>query len=507
MERKFNPTDVLIDGIRSTFPLEIAPWDEYFMAMAQTDFLCGQANSFSSKSYFIRKSPFNGSYALLGGLTSFLRVISDFRLDDEAVEQVLKYQGYESSFIEFLKTKGKLNLTVYSYPEGSMFFPFEPVIVLEGDLVSIRIAEGILTREVNFPTLSLTKWHRCALSAHPGKLFEFSRRRAQDPTRTSLYAHLGGADFTSNTEICRGFKIASKGTMGHEWIQSIEDEFSAFDVWLTHNPNKPVLLVDTIDTLNSGIPNAIRAFNKHKEFLKGVPGIRLDSGDLALLAIESRKMLDSQNLQDVKIFMTNDLSEYTISDIKNQIKEYCSRDQIDANIVLKTLVWAAGTMPGTCYDQPSLGGVMKLTSITKDTTEKSLIKLAKDNPIKCSIPGSNRVAWLWSKENFMCSVIYRRGDFDNSFCGFAYNLKDNLAFKLDSSYDTVEHRHICVYDSTDGVLVSPTLEDVRNTIENDTKRFSWAYKRLSNPQTAKVALSNYVCFQRNMMIYKNLLSD
>lgn len=253
------------------------------------------------------------------------------------------------------------------------------------------------------------------------KTYEFSRRRAQNDITTTLYAHLAGIDISSNAEIRRGADIPVSGSMGHEWIQSFGDEYEAFDRWLEINPDRPILLVDTISTLKSGVPNAIKAFKKHWNRIKeigGIPGIRNDSGDLAYLTIEESRMLDEAGLFEVMIFETNDLDEYSIQSIKEQIlrESYSSNAVIPTNMssnrILRKLVWACGTNPGTCSDQPSIGGVVKLTSIENDLgEEKAVIKIAHDNPIKTSIPGSNRSAHVYTEDGeLLCCLIYHKDE-------------------------------------------------------------------------------------------------
>lgn len=505
MLRKYAPGKDLLKGIRNMFPLEIAPWDEYFMAMAQTDFLRGKQDVFASKSYFIRKAPFGGSFAILGGLHAFLRTLADFSFADPEVQKYLRDQGYSLAFRRFLRKKDQLDLAVFAPPEGSIFLPHEPIITVEGDLISVRIAEGILTREVNFPSLAMTKWSRCAQVAS-SPILEFSRRRAQDANRTSLYAYMGGASITSNAEIRRAFDIPCKGTMGHEWIQSIGDEYDAFDLWLEHNPDKPVLLVDTISTIDSGIPNAIKAFKKHKKSIKeygGQMGIRLDSGDLAYLAIHARDTFDSNNLEDVKIYMTNDLDEYSISSISHQISTDKKQDSKATENVLSKLVWAAGTKPGTCYDQPSLGGVMKLMSISnfkhpEEAFECDVMKLAKDNPIKCSIPGSNRVMWALHKGVLAFSVLYHKNEKTNKI-RTAFSPEN--CFVIDNSYCIKSRLRVVFKDRK--ILLKQSIEDIRDLVNKEKEMLHWSHLRLDNPAEIPVCLSERVFTVRQGMIEEN----
>ena len=512
---EYHPQSDLLTGLRRMEPLPLLPWDDYYMAMAQTDYMCNTHLDQVSKTFFIREAPFGGSYALLGGLTALIRIINDYRFN-ASVANALTEQGYETEFIKYLiHEHSRLSIKIFAPPEGSVILPHEPAIVMEGDKLSLRIAEGILLREVNFPTLSLTKWHRIVMAAGPGSTLEFARRRAQDDLRTSLYAHLGGCKFSSNSNIRCGFDIPIRGTMGHEWIQSIGDEYQAFDIWLAVNPRKPVLLVDTIDTLRSGVPNAIRAFKKHEEQIKasnGVFGIRLDSGDLAYLSIEARRMLDEAGLSQVLIYMTNDLDEYLIQSIREQIFTYAQRAGLDPVSMIARIVWAAGTRPGTCFEQPSLGGVAKLTSIERavfDTdseepkmVQKAVIKLAGDNVVKTSIPGSNRSTFVWHGNDLVCCVVHGREESPALDQDIVYSINDITKFiGLDDPSYRFEPRQKLMYDSlTTDIAPSQSLEQVRSHVKAETERLHWTHKRFEKPHSIKLSLSRHVFTLRQKLI-------
>jgi nicotinate phosphoribosyltransferase len=510
MLRKYTPSDSLLNGIENTIPIEVCPWDEYYMRMAQTDFFVGNHNKEATKAFFIRKAPFGGSFAILGGLTHFLYQLSKtvFDLDRVAALQDL---GYRQEFIDYLHNHHqRLDITVHSIPEGSVFFSHEPAIIIKGDLISVRIAEGILLNCVNYPTLSMTKWNRVCAAGSPGKIMEFARRRAQDSYRTSLYAYLAGTVYTSNAEIRAGFNIPLAGTQGHEYILSFGDEYAAFDNWLEKCPGKPVLLVDTIDTLHSGVPNAVKAFDKHWDIIKrsgATPGIRNDSGDLAYLAIEERKIFNSQNMSEVLIYQTNDLDEYSIEAIKNQIVSNAPKAGLSPEEVLSKIVWGCGTNPGTCSDQPSLGGVMKLTSIEYDGKLRSVIKIARDNPIKTSIPGYNLSSWVIDKDSkeILCSIIHGYEE-DLGELNFAYHFDDSSK-KLTLNNVEFLQRQALVYDPKSGILINDSLKDIRERVNKEVSMLHWTLKRLENPHTMKVSLSRDIFELRQKLIMNNQLMD
>jgi nicotinate phosphoribosyltransferase len=478
--------------------------------MAQTDYLENRYNLKATKTYFYRKAPFGGSYALFGGLCVLLNQLKEFSFSDTTLSAMID-QDYNRDFVKYLSENPKLDIKLYAPPEGSIILPNEPIVIAEGTLLSVRVVEGMM-RSLNYGSLSLTKWHRVCLAAMPGSTLEFARRRAQNSIETSIYAHLAGCSVSSNSEVRKGLDISIVGTMGHEWVQSFGDEFDAFDSWLQHNPNKPVLLVDTIDTLKSGIPNAIKAFKKHSEvlsFVGGVPGVRFDSGDLSYLAIETTKMFKAADpeglfLGDYRMYMTNDLDEYCIEEIKGQIFTHAPKAGLNPEDVLKKMVWAAGTKPGTCYDQPSFGGVAKLGSIENNGIMKAVVKIAKDNPVKTSIPGNNRSSFIWSGDELVCCLIHGKDEdpTDTSKNRYAYH-QDDKSKKIDlCQYPSLEvdFRQGCVFDSNTDIGYYPTTQDVRSLVKKETDRLHWTHKRLQNPHIIKVSLSEKVFNLRQKMI-------
>jgi len=494
--------DILYEGLGAMARPLACPWDDYYCRMAQTDWLAGKHLGKASKTYFIRKAPFGGSYAILGGVTEFIRQVNTFRFN-EITREVMESLDYRRDFIDFLfKERQKLHVNVYALPEGSLFFAGEPAIVIEGSLMDVRLAEGMLLECVNYPSLAMSKWNRVVQSTDVGSVMEFARRRAQDPYRTTLYSYLSGATVSSNDEMRQWFNIPTVGTMGHEYIQSFGDEFKAFDTWLTHNPKRPVLLVDTIDTLNSGVPNAIKAFKKHRRAIgDALMGIRLDSGDLSYLAMESYKKMEMAALPTVRIFMTNDLDEYSIQAIRSQIELNAARFGYHYNELLRQLVWACGTKPGTCWDQPSIGGVAKLTSTMRGVLECPVIKLARDNPIKTSIPGSNRSATLTDEHGILQGIlIYSKKEDPSEVRAFVHPEDGTKKTTISSDWKvTPRHAGPWPYEQT--------LQDVREHVKSQLAMLDWTQRRLDKPHRVKVGLSPKLFELRSRMIKNGTLID
>lgn len=497
-------------------PLELYPWDHYCAGMAQTDFLEGNADVVAAKSFFVREAPFGGAYALFGGLTSFLRQLSSYRFSQEVCEG-LREQGFRKEWIQFLRRRKRLRIKVISHREGSVFVAHEPVVSLVGPLHDLRLAEGMLLPAVNPTSLMLTKWHRIVEEARPAGMIDFGRRRAQNAPRSTLCAYLAGCSSTSNSQIRSFFDIPLTGTMGHEYVQSHGNEYEAFDRWLRHNPAKPVLLVDTVNTLESGIPNAAAAFKKHWRRIKnagGKPMVRIDSGDLAYLALAAIRKLNDADLAEVQIVLTNDLDEYLVASIKQQIRDNAHQFSMDAEAALSRIAaFPAGTKPATCFDQPSLGGVAKLMEIAGS----ACIKIS-DNPAKTSIPGLNTSAFVWEEDKLVGVLLYPYRFYQAGQEGLTLQLSganitalrlldpnDSSKAKTLTSY-SLEPRQFLVYD--DGFTEewdNPCLEDIRRRVAEDTAKLHWSHKRLINPHSIKLSVLPETYELRRRMIAERVL--
>jgi len=528
-------TTDLYDGIKNAFPLEQFPWDDYFARMAETDFLAGRADQLAVKSYFVRKAPFGGSHILLGGITSALRTMRELRFDVEGeFDHGMQDMGYRKDFIAFLKArKGLHGITVYAPPEGTPFFPNEPIISIAGPLAEVRLADGILISECNFASLSLTKWNRMVRTVRPGSVLEFARRRSQNHLKSSLYGMLAGCTATSNAELRRFIEVLVRGTMGHEWMQSFPSLVEAFDAWLTNQPGFPIGLIDTVRCLEEDFPAWLDAVSRHKEAIKAanppVWGWRNDSGDLAYLVIEQyvrflRHPLaqDPWFLERMRIFLTNELDEYASSAIIAQITVQAGAAGMDARDILRRIIWAAGTKPGVCSDDPALGGVMKLMEMNG----QACIKLALDADgrvgLKTSIPGFNLSGMAYKGTEPAGILLYParryRVDQNGQLHDQLHNqpvkvLKmchpDNptLVHELDDY--RIEPRQQVVFK--DGMLTQawednrPTLEGVAQLSATKLDALPWWITRIEKPHPMPVSVTTDLLGLRNRMIRAHAL--
>lgn len=515
MENTYNPQKDLLTGIRGMELLEMFPWDDYYPRMAQTDFLYSQAETPSVKTAFIRTPPFGGSFTILGGLTAFLRLLHDYRFTDEICKGMLD-MGYKKEYVDFLKKRQRLRIKVYANPEGSVFIGNEPIISLVGPLHDLRLAEGMLLKNINFPSLLMTKWDRISRAALPTWVIEFARRRAQNANAVSLYSFLAGALGTSNAEIRRWFSIPIFGTMGHEWPMTFGEDFLAFDIWLKYNPDKATLLLDTINTMESGLPAAIKAFQKHRSRIEaagGKPAGRNDSGDLAWLTGKELKEYGPVGLGHVNVFNTNDLDEHSMTSIKEQVKVNCPEFGIPSDRAMTQMLWASGTKGGTCYDQPALGGVMKL----QEVDGVARIKIS-DNLAKTNLPGFNQSFFVWrGKELVDVLVCPFRG---YKLVGDRLFLDDLELKELDAIHPDdgskrmtlgmdcrFEQRQYLAYDGEDFVrgYIHPTLDSVRTLVKKEVGRLDWSHLRLEKPHIIKLSLISELFDLRQEMIQQKVL--
>ena len=281
--------------------------DQYQLTMAQVYYQTGRHKNRAVFDYFFRKLPFGGGYAVFCGLDILLDILENLKFDQQDLAY-MKKTGLDPDFVDYLENF-EFRGTVYSSREGDLVFPTRPVLQVEADIIEAQIIETLLLNILNIQTLVATKASRMRLAAGERKLVDFGLRRAHGPGGyyASRAAIAGGFDSTSNVRAGRDFDIPISGTMAHSFVQSYDNEIDSFRDFATGRPNDCVLLVDTYDTIHSGVPNAITVGKEMEEKGHKLKGIRLDSGDLAWLAKKSRRMMDDAGLPYVKIAASNSL--------------------------------------------------------------------------------------------------------------------------------------------------------------------------------------------------------
>ncbi len=286
--------------------------------MAQGYFLSGKKDTPARFDYFFRKAPFNGSFVIFAGLHNLLEMLEGFSFDTDAL-YFLESRRFNPKFLEYLGNF-RFEGNVFASPEGEIVFPYEPLISVEGSLIECQLIESMLLNIINFKSLIATKASRISHAAGNREFVDFGLRRGQGTgsIQASRAAIIGGAASTSNMLAACHYGLKSTGTQAHSWIQSFEDELSAFRQFSRTFPENCILLVDTYDTLRTGVPNAIKVAKEMEREGNKLSGIRLDSGDLAYLSKNARKMLDDEGLQYVKIIASNQLDEYVIRSLREQ---------------------------------------------------------------------------------------------------------------------------------------------------------------------------------------------
>ncbi len=430
---------------------------------------------------FFRENPFRGGYTIACGLDSVIDLLENFHFDDEDIAYMQTLRGndeaqlFNKEFLDYLRTL-RFACSVDAVTEGTVVFPHEPLIRITGPLIQAQIIETALLNILNFQTLIATKASRVVLAAQGDPVLEFGLRRAQGidgSLSASRAAYIGGCAATSNVLAGRLFGIPVKGTHAHSWVMCFDTELQAFDTYAQAMPNNCIFLVDTYDTLE-GVRNAVKVGETLRKQGHEMIGIRLDSGDLAYLSIEARKILDQHGFPKAVIVASNDLDEHLISSLKQQ----------GATIA----VWGVGTKLATAYEQPALGGVYKLSAIRKraDHPWEYKIKLS-DQAVKVSNPGLLQVRRFLENGNPVGDMIY---DIENP-----RNASRVLVDPLDSTrrktikYDAktfellvpVFRQGKCVYNR-------PDIHNIRRQAITQLKTFHPGIKRLMNPHEYPVGL-------------------
>jgi nicotinate phosphoribosyltransferase len=286
--------------------------DFYQLTMAQGYFLSGRAETESCFDYFFRENPFNGGYVIFAGLSDVLELLENLAFDEMSLSY-LKKLGFKDTFLEYLKGL-RFHGTVTSVREGEVVFPMEPLLRVEGTLIEAQIIETALLNLLNYESLIATKASRVKAAAGDRRVIDFGLRRAQGlgGIHGTKAAIIGGADATSNVYAALHYDFPVSGTQAHSWVQSFNDELTAFRKYAEIYPDRCILLADTYNTLKSGIPNAITVAKELERSGHRLQAIRLDSGDLAYLSKRARQMLDHAGLSYVKIAVSNQLDEYVI---------------------------------------------------------------------------------------------------------------------------------------------------------------------------------------------------
>lgn len=469
--------------------------DLYQINMMQTYWQLGRADLHAVFECYFREMPFKHGYAIFAGLERLINYLENLTFTESDIAYLREVGGYPADFLTYLK-EFEFRCTVRSALEGDLVFNNEPLIQVEGPLAQCQLIETALLNMVNFQTLIATKAARIKSVIGEDPLMEFGTRRAQELDAAvwgTRAAYIGGADATSNVRAGKIFGIPVSGTHAHALVQSYGNDYEAFKAYaLTHK--ECVFLVDTYDTLKSGVPSAIRVAKEMGEAIDFL-GVRLDSGDMAYISKRVREQLDEAGFPEAKIYASNDLDENTILSLKMQ------KAKID--------VWGVGTKLITAYDQPALGAVFKLVSIEDEQTGrmKDTIKLSS-NAEKVTTPGKKQV-WRITRKSDQKS----EGDYVTLWDEDPREQEEIYMFHPVHTFinKTVRHfdaRAVLQDIFIDGVCVyeKPSLKEIKDYAKNNLDSLWEEYKRDLNPQKYPVDLSTE-CWNHKMRLLEKVRVD
>ncbi|WP_337101052.1 nicotinate phosphoribosyltransferase [Paenibacillus sp. YIM B09110] len=454
--------------------------DKYQINMMYAHWLHGTADEKAVFEAYFRKLPFGNGYAVFAGLERIVRYIEDLRFGDEEIDYLrTQEENYQEAFLEELRSF-RFTGNLYAVPEGTVVFAGVPLLCVEARMFEAQLIETAMLNFLNYQTLIATKAARVKQAAQDDVLLEFGTRRAQEADAAvwgARAAYIGGFHATSNMRAGMMFGIPAKGTHAHAWVQGHDTEEEAFRKYAEALPDQVTLLVDTYNTLTSGVPNAIKVAKLLESQGKRMQAIRLDSGDLAYLSQTARKMLDEADLPYVKIVASNDLDENIIFNLKAQ------GARIDT--------WGVGTKLITAADQPALGGVYKLVAREKDGEYVPVIKIS-GNPEKVTNPGYKEVYRIVNTRTGKAEADYVTLKGEKAAA-------DGKRIKLFDPVHPYIHKYVDEYEAISllktifaaGELVYelPKLNHIQEYHAEQLTLFWPQYLRKLNPEAYRISLS------------------
>lgn len=432
---------------------------------------------------FYRENPCGSGYAICAGLEQLIDYIKNLRFKEDDIEYLRTLKIFDEDFLAYLKDFSFTG-DIYAIPEGTVVFPMEPLVKVVAPIMEAQLVETALLNIINHQSLIATKASRVVYAAQGQPVMEFGLRRAQGPDAGTLGARaavIGGCIGTSNVLSAKLYDMPALGTHAHSWIMSFDNELTAFRKYAELYPQNTTLLVDTYDTLRSGVPNAIKIFEelRAKNQMPQKYGIRLDSGDLAYLSKKSRKLLDAAGFFDATITASSDLDEYIIDSLKAQ------GARIDS--------WGVGTKLITSRDCPSFGGVYKLAAIKRGSSFIPKIKLS-ENQWKITNPGDKKIYRIYEKESgkIKADLITLADETlteDKPLLLFDPIATWKKTYLEPNSY-TLRELLVPIFLSGKCVYNSPSVMDIREYCVKEQDTLWDEAKRLVNPHIVYVDLSN-----------------
>jgi len=453
--------------------------DQYELSMGEAYFVSGRKDESAIFDYFFRKNPFGGGYTIFAGLPDLLTVLENLHFDEDDLT-FLEAQSFHPDYLAYLKDF-RFSGAVYAPPEGDLVFPTRPVLRIEGTLIETQLVETLVLNIINFQSLIATKASRMRLVAKDGVLVDFGLRRSQGfgGYHASRAAVIGGFDATSNARAARDYNLRASGTMAHSYVESHDSEIAAFRSFAAARPDDCILLVDTYNTLKSGVPNAIAVAKEMEKKGHRLKGIRLDSGDLAYLARKSRSMMDEAGLHYVKIAASNQLEEYVIRSLMDQ------GAPID--------VFGVGTSLVTGQPDAALDGVYKLANIGG----QAVIKLS-ENISKITLPDKKQVWRAIDHEGLFLGADVVGLDGERHISEMHHPFVAHQSFPIEP-HETAPLLHPVM---TQGKVVydPPSLPQTVQYARERLELLPEEYKRFENPHIYKIGLSSSLKALRDGLI-------
>lgn len=404
---------------------------------------------------YFRKNPFGGNYAIASGLQLVIEYLQGLKFERDDIQYLGQLKGadgknlFDESYLNYLQ-RFQFKCDIHAVPEGTIVFPNEPIIRVEGPLLQAQLIETALLNIVNFSTLITTKASRVVQAAGKDEVLEFGLRRAHGidgGVMASRAAYIGGCAATSNVLAGQLYGIPLRGTHAHSWVMAFDEEATAFQGYAEAMPNNCVFLVDTYDTIE-GVKEAIKAGEALRKTGHQLLGIRLDSGDLAALSKAARQLLDAHGFEQTKIIASNDLDEYKIEQLKNH------GAQID--------VWGVGTKLATAYDQPALGGVYKMSALKDEQGDWMYKVKLSEQAIKTSNPGIQQVRRKYLKGKMIGDVIYDPDFIENDA---------SLSIPELAPPDQEEDILVAIFKEGQLVYTTPNIQELQQRSMDQLKRF------------------------------------
>ncbi len=467
--------------------------DLYQVTMAYGYWKAGLTEREAAFHLFYRSNPFGGGYTVACGLAHVVEFLDEFRFADSDLAYLADLRGnddrplFDAAFMEHLRDM-RLTCEIDAVPEGTVMFEHEPLMRVTGPIVQCQLLETPLLTLTNFPTLIATKAARVALAAGDDPVLEFGLRRAQGVdggVTASRAAYVGGCAATSNVLAGKHYGIPVKGTHAHSWVMCFDSELASFETYAEVLPNNCIFLVDTYDTLE-GVRRAVQVGHELRERGHEMLGVRLDSGDLAYLSIEARKILDEGGFPDAKIVASNNLDEHLINSLKQQ------NAKID--------IWGVGTKLATAYDQPALGGVYKLSAVRDPGRAWQYRVKLSEQKSKIPTPGVLQVRrYRHDGGECLADAVVDVEQPPAGACTIVDPL-DTTRRKTLAADKPFEELLVPVYRDERVVYESPALEQSRERTRQQLASFHAGVKRFENPHRYPAGLELGLHKRREQLI-------